>query len=78
MNELIMNNYNAKITYNRGRIFYEWNKGFTSQLIKDLRKIGYKTVKKGSIYCLLDKDNIEIVNGFNWIEFLYNVSVIMR
>jgi len=78
MNSIDIAKMNEKINYQEGKIYWDYCKGYTSDLIKRLLKIGYTVVKLGAVYILKDKDKNEVITGYSWESLLYNVAIIMR
>lgn len=65
---------NNQITYDEGKIYWAWNKGYTSELIKRLHKIGYMTVKSGAVYILKNPEGEEVTTGYSWEGLLFNTA----
>jgi len=74
MNKIEVEKLNNNITYDEGKIYYEHCKGYTSDLVKRLRKIGYTIVKRGAVYILKDQKHIEVTSGYSWEGLLFNTA----
>lgn len=73
-----LNAINSQISYADGQIYWEWNKGYTSKLIKRLYSLGYYAVQSGAIHILKDRQGNEITSGFSWTDLLLRVARTMR
>ncbi|MFA7157589.1 MAG: hypothetical protein WC123_07905 [Bacilli bacterium] len=65
---------NANISYEEGKIYWDYCQGYTSELIKRLLKSGYIAVKAGAIYILKNPENEEIITGYSWPGLLFNTA----
>jgi len=66
--------FNKSITYEEGKIYWDYCKGYTSNLIKRLRKQGYTVVLSGAIHILKNKEGNEVTTGTSWERLLYNTA----
>jgi hypothetical protein len=78
MSEIRVQQTNEKIGYPEGKIFWEPLKGWTSQLMKNLYKQGYRACKSGSAHILKDKQGTEVCKGYSWEGLLLEAALIMR
>jgi len=78
MNELDIEKLNNEIGYEEGKIYWDWCKGHTSDLVKRLSKNDYTIVKSGAIYILNDEEKNEVTTGYSWEGLLYNIAKVMK
>ena len=78
MNEMDLIKVNENISYNAGKIYFRDGHNYTSKLMEQLLKEGYKTVKKGSVIMVKDPEGNELCSGYNRIDMLLNLAKTMR
>jgi hypothetical protein len=74
MNDFKMDELNSKISYEEGKIFWDYNRGYTSQLMKRLMQQGYTAVRAGAIYILKNPDNEEVITAYSWEGLLFETA----
>ncbi len=81
MNTLQLNSFNAdlfRLGYNSKHIRFEDGKGYTSDLMQNLFKHGWQSVKSGAIHILKDDEGHQVTTAGSWVELLYNTAKVMR
>jgi hypothetical protein len=69
---------NEKIPYEDGKIFWAHCKGYTSKVISNLLKTGWKATKSGAVYILRDKSGKEVLTAYSWEYLLFNAAMLIR
>lgn len=77
--ELYVNKLNESITYEEGRIYWEWNKSHTSKLWKRLSTLGYRMISyKGGTVDIKDNEGNAIISGeIGRVNALHALSKVM-
>lgn len=57
-------------------IYFETNKGLTSNNIKLLIKKGYRASKSGAVHYFYNPAGEKIITAFSWIELLREIEEI--
>lgn len=80
MNELQVNEINKTIDYEEGKIFWEWNKNWTSELWKKLYRQGYRMSEhKSGLTDIHDNTGVKIVHGaIGRVNALKELAKVMR
>ena len=78
MNEKDLIKVNENISYEAGKIYFKDGYNYTSKLMEQLFKQGYKTVRKGSVIMVKDPSDNELCSGYNRIDMLLNLAKTMR
>ncbi len=68
---------NEQIKYNDGKIFFELNKGYTSNTMKYLYQCGYRAATSGVIHTLYDSDNKAVCKAYSWLGLLQETAKVM-
>jgi len=71
-------NLNKEIPYEDGKIYWEANKGYTSNTMKYLYKCGYYVTISGCIHTLYDMEYKKVTFGYSWEDLLFNTAIAMR
>jgi len=78
MNQLRMNEINDQISYPDGKIYWDNGKGYTSKLIQNLYKNGYRASVSGCVHYLYDDKGNKVTTAFSWPGLLLNTAIVMR
>lgn len=61
---------NNGISYQEGKIIFEPNRGYTSELMKRLYDLGYRASTSGIMHYLYDTDNKLVCSSHSWVCLL--------
>ena len=71
------NELNNQISYQSGKLYYDPNKGWTTETMQYLFKCGYTASNSGAMHYLEDADGSIIASAHSWIDLLFQTSKIM-
>jgi hypothetical protein len=78
MTHLQIENLNKSIHYLEGKIYFEPNKGYTSDLLKKYTKLGYSCSTSGIMHYFRDNKNRVIASGYSWEGLLQNIAIALN